>query len=65
MQKMRKIKARFLKRKKERKKKENVFALMGIYKIVELPVGVNECDHIRKLLNKNYIGKVPSKAAKC
>ena len=55
-------------RKKERKKErktENVFALMRIYKLVELPVGVNECDHIRKLLNKNHMGKVPSKAAKC
>jgi len=31
---------------------------MRIYKLVELPVGVNECDHIRKLLNKNHMGKV-------
>ena len=49
----------------EERKKENVFALIRIYKLVELPVGVNECDHIRKLLNKNHMGKVPSKAAKC
>ena len=27
-------------------------------------VGFNECDdNIRKMLNKNYLGKVPSKAA--
>ena len=38
---------------------------MQIYKVLELPVGVNECDHIRKLLNKNHMGKVPNKAAKC
>ena len=25
---------------------------------------VSECDYIRKMLNKNHMGKVPSKAAK-
>ena len=52
---------------KERKKekKENIFAPMRITKLVKLPVVLNECDHIRKLLNKNHLGKVPSKAAKC
>ena len=50
---------------RKKRKKENVFALTRIYKLVELPVGVNECDHSRKLLNKNHMGKVPSKAAKC
>ena len=34
------------------------------YKFVELSVGLNECDHIRKLLNKNHMSEVPSKAAK-
>lgn len=35
------------------------------YKSVELLVGVNEYDYIRKLLNRNNMGKEPSKAAKC
>ena len=50
---------------KEEREKENIFSLMRSKKLFELPVVVNECDHIRKLLNKNRMGKVPSKAAKC
>ena len=51
-------------RKKERKKERKCICPNANYKLVELPVGVNECDHIRKLLNKNHMGKVPSKAGK-
>ena len=33
---------------------------IGNYK---LAIGLSECNNIRKKLNKNYTGKVPSKAA--
>ena len=33
-------------------------------KINELLIKLSECDCIRKMLNKNHMGKVPSKAAK-
>ena len=49
----------------EEEEEENIFAPMRITKLVKLLVVLNECDHIRKLLNKNHLGKVPSKAAKC
>ena len=29
---------------RKERKKENVFALIRTYKLLELPVGVNECD---------------------
>ena len=34
------------------------------YSLYYLLVGLNECDYVRKMLNKNYLGKVPSRAAK-
>ena len=35
-----------------------------IYKVVKPLVGLSECNNIKKMLNKNYRGKVPSGAAK-
>ena len=52
-------------RKKERKKEKKCICPIVTYKLVELPVSLDECDHIRKLLNRNHMGKVPRKAAKC
>ena len=48
-------------RKKE--KKEISLPLPNVT-INELLIEVSECDYIRKMLNKNHMGKVPSKAAK-
>ena len=48
-------------RKKE--KKEISLPLLNVT-INELHIEVNECDYIRKMINKNHMGKVPSKAAK-
>ena len=51
----------FFKEKKERKK--NLFAQKINYKLLTNYVSLNECNDIRKMLNKKYLGKVPSKAA--
>ena len=47
----------------KKRKKYIFFCPDANYKVVELPVGVNECDHNRKMLNKNHMNKVPSTAA--
>ena len=49
-------------RKKERKK-EISLPLPNVT-MNKLLIEVSECDYIRKMLNKNHMGKVPSKAAK-
>ena len=53
------------KRKKERKKEKKEISLpLPNVTMNKLLIEVSECDYIRKMLNKNHMGKVPSKAAK-
>ena len=58
--------SRFMKkeRKKERKESKSICP-DKMYKLNQLPVDLKECNHIRKLLNRNHLGKVPSKTARC
>ena len=51
--------------KKERKKERKSIFPNKIYKLNQVPVGLKECSHIRKLLSRNHLGKVPSKTGKC
>ena len=57
---------RFIERKKERKKerKERKSLWPNTHiKSTKRFVGLSKYDYIRKMLNKNHLGKVPSKAA--
>ena len=44
------------------RKKENLY---GLINKSQRFVGLSKYDYIRKMLNKNHLGKVPSKAAEC
>ena len=46
-----------------KRKKEISLALPNVI-INKFLIEESECDYIRKMLNKNHMGKVPSKAAK-
>ena len=46
----------------KRRRRRKVFAHWMIYKLINLLVGLSECNDIRKMLN-NYTSKVPSRAA--
>ena len=46
-----------LQRERERREREYIFPNAN-YILVKLPAGLNDCDHIKKMLNKNHIGKV-------
>ena len=54
----------WLKKEKERKKKERKSLWSNTHiKYTQRFVGLSKYDHIRKMLNKNHLGKVPSEAA--
>ena len=54
----------WLKKEKERKKKERKSLWPNTHiKYTQRFVGLSKYDYIRKMLNKNHLGKVPSKAA--
>ena len=46
----------------EEDEEEMYLPVNQFYNSYQLLVGLNECDYIREMLNKNYLGKVPSKA---
>ena len=50
-------------RKRRRKRRRNLFAQNTFTYKYKLAIGLSECNNIRKKLNKNHTGKVPSKAA--
>ena len=50
-------------KKKKKKKKKSLCPLVAL-QLIKLLVGLSECNNIRKMLNKNHRGKVPSRAAK-
>ena len=50
---------------KERKNERNSIFPDIIYKLNWLPVDLKECGHIKKLLSRSYMDKVPSKTATC
>ena len=54
----------FEEERRRRKEKKDISLPLPNVTINELLNEVNECDYIRKMLNKNHMGKVPSKAAK-
>ena len=56
---------RHINRVKKRKKERKCICPDANYKLVKLPVGLNECDYIRKLLYRNHMNKIPSKTTKC
>ena len=47
----------------EKKERKISFPMNKLQIVILLPVSLNECNDIRKVLNKKYFGKVPSKAA--
>ena len=49
-------------RKKERKERKSLWPNTHI-KYIQRFVGLSEYDYIRKMLNKNHLGKVPCKTA--
>ena len=49
----------------EKERKKNLFTPTKSIHIMQLDVGLNKCDNIRKVLNKSHMGKVPSKVALC
>ena len=51
--------------KKERKEREKISLAQYTHQILQRFVGLSEYDHIKKMLNKNHLGNVPSKAAEC
>ena len=51
------------KREEEKKERRNLFAQNTFTSNYKLAIGLSECNNIRKKLNKNHTGKVPSKAA--
>ena len=48
---------------KEKERKEKSFWPNTYNKYIQRFVGLSKYDYIRKMLNKNHLGKVPSKAA--
>ena len=48
---------------KERKKERKSLWPNTYIKYIQRFVGLSKYDYIRKMLNKNHLGKVPSKAA--
>ena len=52
------------KQRKREKRERNLFEPTKHYNKYTF-YGLSECDYIRKMLNKNHMGKVPDKAAKC
>ena len=52
-------------KKEERKKKKKSLSPNTHMKYTQRFVGLSKYDYIRKMLNKNHLGKVPSKAAEC
>ena len=50
--------------KRKKKKERKIYLPINKLQIViQPPVRLNECNDIRKMLNKKYLDKVPSKAA--
>ena len=49
-------------RRRRRRRRRNLFAQNTFTINYKLAIGLSECNNIRKL-NKNHLGKVPSKAA--
>ena len=47
----------------KKKRRRNLFAQNTFTNKSKLPIGLSECNNIRKKLNKSHTGKVPSKAA--
>ena len=47
----------------EEEERRNLFAQNTFTSNYKLAIGLSECNNIRKKLNKNHTGKVPSKAA--
>ena len=50
-------------RKKERKERKKISLAQYTHKYTQRFVGLSKYDYIRKMLNKNHLGKVPSNAA--
>ena len=49
---------------RRRRRRKNLFVLYStLTSQYKLPIGLSEYNNIRKKLNKNHMGKVPSKAA--
>jgi len=52
-----------IRRRRRRRRRRNCFAQNKFTSNYKLAIGLSECNNIRKKLNKNHTGKVPSKAA--